>query len=112
MAADRLQHEWKWIDFGLIGEVLPVQMGAAAKRDKQAIDCAQMLHFLNGNTEQAGRLRRTKANERLIPLLDRKCGVEILQHEPMLDFRGLAQQSEQLEIGVGKVADNDADSVL
>ncbi len=46
-AAQGLQIERKWIDIGLIGEVLSSQMRAASERHKQTIDGAQMMHFLH-----------------------------------------------------------------
>ncbi|MGI9381521.1 MAG: hypothetical protein ACR2PO_00075 [Methyloligellaceae bacterium] len=48
------------------------------------------------------------SSEIAIRLAERERAVQVLQHQRMLDLCGLTQQPEQLEIGIGEIANDRA----
>ena len=103
-AAERLEVEGERVDVGLVGEVLPIEVRRRPQRDEQLVDRPQVLHLLDRDPEQVARVRVAAAGDRLVGRLEREGAVEVLGQQGVLDLGRLAEQPEQLEVGVGEVA--------
>ena len=70
--AQRLQLERERVQVGLIGEILAAHMRCGAQIHQQAVDRAQMLHFLHRHADEVVGARRAGAANRFIFLLQRE----------------------------------------
>jgi hypothetical protein len=96
--------ELERIDFRFVGKILAHQMRRRADCDQQSIDRGEVLHLLDGYTEQIVGVRGTESGDRAVGRLQRKRAVEVLQQQRVFDLRGLAQQPHHFQIGVGEIA--------
>ena len=65
-----------------------------------------MLHLLHGDARQIARVRIAHSDDVLVTRFEGRRGVEVLQHQGMLDLGRLTQQAKQFDHGIGEVADN------
>ena len=105
-ARQRLQVQLERVDVGLVREVLAHEVGCRADGDEHLVDRRQVQHLPDRDAEQVAGAGELESADHLVGRLEGVRGVEVLDHQRVLDLGGLAQQPHELQVRVVEVADH------
>src|ERR1700726_4830138 len=90
LVAQRLKNALEGVNVEIVGKLLLEEGWPDTKRDEEAVDRDEVLHLLDRDAGEIDAARCAGGDDWQISGLQREGGVQILQHERLLDLRRLA----------------------
>src|SRR5258708_16586743 len=112
LGAQRLENAFERIDVEMAGKLLLEESWPNAKGDEEAIDRNEVLHLLDRDAGEINSARCAGSDDAQISRFQREGGVQILQHECLLDLCRLAQPAHELEVRAREISGDLAGSRL